>query len=100
MKNRRRTRVTDKVQRYAKLKWQWARHIARRSDGWVLREHARHPPELSVDGSPVSRSDAWKNWKTQFQLFIKAAGVHKEDDVHVKLLFNNYILMGEVLWVF
>ncbi|CAH2228990.1 jg26095 [Pararge aegeria aegeria] len=35
---RRRTRVTDIAQRGAKLKWQWAGHIARRTDGrWYLR---------------------------------------------------------------
>ncbi|CAH2244410.1 jg25356 [Pararge aegeria aegeria] len=34
---RRRTRVTDIAQRVAKLKWQWAGHIARRTDGrWGL----------------------------------------------------------------
>ncbi|CAH2245094.1 jg15932 [Pararge aegeria aegeria] len=33
---RRRTRVTDIAQRVAKLKWKWAGHIARRTDGrWV-----------------------------------------------------------------
>ncbi|CAH2235024.1 jg1294 [Pararge aegeria aegeria] len=30
---RRRTRVTDIAQRVVKLKWQWAGHIARRTDG-------------------------------------------------------------------
>ncbi|KAJ8726778.1 hypothetical protein PYW08_007034 [Mythimna loreyi] len=30
---RRRTRVTDISRRIAKLKWQWAGHIARRTDG-------------------------------------------------------------------
>ncbi|CAH2255372.1 jg15419 [Pararge aegeria aegeria] len=35
---RRRTRVTDKAQRVAKLKWQWAGHIAWRTDGrWGLK---------------------------------------------------------------
>ncbi|CAH2237352.1 jg12066 [Pararge aegeria aegeria] len=35
---RRRTRVTDIAQRVAKLKWQWAGHIARRTDGrWGLK---------------------------------------------------------------
>ncbi|CAH2228318.1 jg3885 [Pararge aegeria aegeria] len=33
-----RTRVTDIAQRVAKLKWQWAGHIARRTDGrWGLK---------------------------------------------------------------
>ncbi|CAH2210977.1 jg7376, partial [Pararge aegeria aegeria] len=33
---RRRTNVTDIAQQVAKLKWQWAGHIARRTDGrWV-----------------------------------------------------------------
>ncbi|CAH2264014.1 jg16397 [Pararge aegeria aegeria] len=37
-KIRRRTRVTDIAQRVAKLKWQWAGHIARRTDGrWGLK---------------------------------------------------------------
>ncbi|CAH2245134.1 jg2388 [Pararge aegeria aegeria] len=35
---RRRTRVTDISQRLVKLKWQWAGHIARRTDGrWGLK---------------------------------------------------------------
>ncbi|CAH2241191.1 jg3256 [Pararge aegeria aegeria] len=35
---RRRTGVTDIAQRVAKLKWQWAGHIARRTDGrWGLK---------------------------------------------------------------
>ncbi|CAH2260536.1 jg18256 [Pararge aegeria aegeria] len=35
---RRRTRVTDIAQRVAKLKWQWAGNIARRTDGrWGLK---------------------------------------------------------------
>ncbi|CAH2226665.1 jg3174 [Pararge aegeria aegeria] len=35
---RRRTRVTDRAQRVAKLKWQWAGHIARRTYGhWGLK---------------------------------------------------------------
>ncbi|CAH2246337.1 jg2221 [Pararge aegeria aegeria] len=35
---RRRTRVTDIAQRVAKLKWQWAGHIAPRTDGrWGLK---------------------------------------------------------------
>ncbi|CAH2244650.1 jg3878 [Pararge aegeria aegeria] len=34
---RTRTRVSDIAQRVAKLKWQWAGHIARRTDGrWDL----------------------------------------------------------------
>ncbi|CAH2234465.1 jg1608 [Pararge aegeria aegeria] len=35
---RKRTRATDIAQRVAKLKWQWAGHIARRIDGrWGLK---------------------------------------------------------------
>ncbi|CAH2241458.1 jg15655 [Pararge aegeria aegeria] len=35
---RKRTRVTDIAQRVAKLKWQWAGHITRRTDGrWGLK---------------------------------------------------------------
>ncbi|CAH2267515.1 jg22603 [Pararge aegeria aegeria] len=37
-KIRRRTRATDIAQLVAKLKWQWAEHIARRTDGrWGLK---------------------------------------------------------------
>ncbi|CAH2232710.1 jg5334 [Pararge aegeria aegeria] len=35
---RRRTRGTDIAQRVAKLKWHWAEHLARRTDGrWGLK---------------------------------------------------------------
>lgn len=52
-------------------------------------EHARPPPELSLEGSPVGRADAWKRWKTQFKLFLKASGVHKEEiGVQASLLIN------------
>ncbi|CAH2267251.1 jg14719 [Pararge aegeria aegeria] len=35
---RRRTRVTDIARQVTKLKWQWAGHIARRTDGrWGLK---------------------------------------------------------------
>ncbi|CAH2234449.1 jg6126 [Pararge aegeria aegeria] len=48
---RRRTRVTDIAQRVAKLKWQWAGHIARRTDGrWGLKvpEWRAHTGERSL----------------------------------------------------
>ncbi|XP_041984951.1 uncharacterized protein LOC121737351 isoform X1 [Aricia agestis] len=52
-------------------------------------EHARPPSELCLDGSSVSRADAWKRWKTQFSLFLKASGVHSEKaDVQASLLIN------------
>lgn len=42
-----------------------------------------------MDGSSVSRADAWKRWKTQFMLFLKASGVHKEETgVQASLLIN------------
>lgn len=52
-------------------------------------EHARPPSELSLEGSSVGRADAWKRWKTQFLLFLKASGVHKEEGgVQASLLIN------------
>ncbi|CAH2229998.1 jg20210 [Pararge aegeria aegeria] len=54
---RRRTRVTDIAQRVAKLKWQWAEHIARRTDGrWGLKvlEWRLRTGKRSV-GRPPSR---------------------------------------------
>ncbi|CAK1599497.1 unnamed protein product [Parnassius mnemosyne] len=52
-------------------------------------EHARPPTELSLDGSPVGRADAWKWWKVQFNLFLKASGVHKEEgSIQASLLIN------------
>ncbi|KAI8439764.1 hypothetical protein MSG28_013451 [Choristoneura fumiferana] len=52
---RSRTKVTDIARRIAKLKWQWAGHIARRTDGrWGQKvlECVRGPgDELSVDRS-------------------------------------------------
>ncbi|KAL4704105.1 hypothetical protein ACJJTC_016363 [Scirpophaga incertulas] len=52
-------------------------------------EHARPPPELCLEGNSISRADAWKRWKTQFNLFVKASGAHKESgDVQASLLIN------------
>ncbi|XP_045502933.1 uncharacterized protein LOC123699928 [Colias croceus] len=52
-------------------------------------EHARPPSELVLEGNSVSRADAWKKWRTQFNLFLKASGVHKEDSaVQASLLVN------------
>ncbi|CAK1554171.1 unnamed protein product [Leptosia nina] len=42
-------------------------------------EHARPPSALSMaEGGPVSRADAWKRWKQQFMIFLKASGVQTE----------------------
>lgn len=52
-------------------------------------EHARPPQELCLEGNSVSRADAWKRWKMQFELFLKASGVQKEKgDVQASLLIN------------
>lgn len=52
-------------------------------------EHARPPAELSLEGGPASRADAWQRWRKQFQIFLKASGVHKEPaDVQASLLIN------------
>lgn len=52
-------------------------------------EHARPPSELSLQGGPASRADTWRKWLKQFQVFLKASGVHKEsDDVQASLLIN------------
>ncbi|CAH2233327.1 jg6241 [Pararge aegeria aegeria] len=59
---RRRNRVTDIAQRVAKLKWKWAGHIARRTDGrWGLKvlewrpRNGKHsvgrPPTLPLEAS-------------------------------------------------
>nr|XP_034824747.1 uncharacterized protein K02A2.6-like [Maniola hyperantus] len=52
-------------------------------------EHARPPTELVVEGGPASRADAWRTWRKQFQVFLKASGVAKEPaDVQASLLIN------------
>ncbi|XP_062529147.1 uncharacterized protein LOC134200371 [Bombyx mori] len=52
-------------------------------------EHARPPSELSLEGNSVSRADAWKRWRKQFHLSLKASGVHKEEgSVQASLLIN------------
>ncbi|CAH2268866.1 jg21138 [Pararge aegeria aegeria] len=56
-KTRRRTRVTDISQRVAKLKWQCAWHIARRTDGrWGLKvlEWRPRTGKRSVGGQMTS----------------------------------------------
>lgn len=52
-------------------------------------EHARPPAELNMDGGPISRAEAWRRWRQQFTLFIKASGVHSESSaVQASLLVN------------
>ncbi|CAH2248025.1 jg12737 [Pararge aegeria aegeria] len=63
----RRTRVTDIAQRVAKLKWKWAGHIARRTDGrwgskvleWRPRSVRRLPTRWTDDIKRVAGS-SWK----------------------------------------
>ncbi|XP_045537629.1 uncharacterized protein K02A2.6-like [Papilio machaon] len=52
-------------------------------------EHARPPAELILHGGPAARADAWRKWYKQFQVFLKASGVHKSTkDVQSSLLVN------------
>lgn len=52
-------------------------------------EHARPPAELSVEGGPAVRSEAWRKWKKLFEVFLKASGVSKEPkEVQASLLVN------------
>ncbi|CAH2243649.1 jg26124 [Pararge aegeria aegeria] len=68
---RRRTRVTDIAQRVAKLKWKWAGHIARRTDGrwgskvleWRPRTGKRsvgRPPTRWTDDIERVAGSRWK----------------------------------------
>ncbi|CAH2207480.1 jg12778, partial [Pararge aegeria aegeria] len=68
---RRRTRVTDIAQRVTKLKWQWAGHIARRTDGrsvlkvleWRPRTGKRsggRPPTRWTDGIRRVAGSRWR----------------------------------------
>ncbi|CAH2230063.1 jg20272 [Pararge aegeria aegeria] len=68
---RRRTRVPHIAQRVAKLKWKWARHIARRTDGrWGFKvlEWRPRTGKRSVGRPPTSWTDdvkrvAGSRWK-------------------------------------
>lgn len=52
-------------------------------------EHARPPPELSLEGGPAARAMAWRKWRKLFNVFIKASGVSKEPkEVQAGLLVN------------
>ncbi|XP_063547273.1 uncharacterized protein K02A2.6-like [Cydia strobilella] len=52
-------------------------------------EHARPPAELLLEGGPAARAEAWRKWKKQFMVFLKASGVSKESaDVQAGLLVN------------
>jgi hypothetical protein len=72
---RRRTKVTDKADRIAKLKWQWAGHVARqKNDRWTPRVISWRPWE---NKRPVGRPQkrwvddvipiAGKNWSSKAQ---------------------------------
>ncbi|CAH2237130.1 jg23269 [Pararge aegeria aegeria] len=72
---RRRTRVTDIAQRVAKLKWKWAGHIARRTDGrWgsMMLEWRPRTGKRSVGRPPTRWTDdikrvAESRWKQAAQ---------------------------------
>lgn len=52
-------------------------------------EHARPPAELSLDGGPATRSEAWRKWRKMFEVFLKASGVSSEaKEVQASLLVN------------
>ncbi|CAH2269532.1 jg19080 [Pararge aegeria aegeria] len=60
---RRRPRVTDIAQRVSKLKWQWAVHIARRTDGGSVSKVLEWQPRTgkrSVGRSPTKWTDDMK----------------------------------------
>ncbi|CAH2237465.1 jg12798 [Pararge aegeria aegeria] len=57
------TRVTDIAQRVAKLKWNWAGHIARRIDGrWGSKVLERRPRAVWVAPNKVDRRHETSRW--------------------------------------
>ncbi|CAH2218499.1 jg3196 [Pararge aegeria aegeria] len=67
---RRRTKVTDIAQRINKLKWQWAGHVCRRTDGrWAI---------LVLEWSRESVSAVWDDLqpagRMTFKRWLEAAG--------------------------
>ncbi|CAH2227233.1 jg23093 [Pararge aegeria aegeria] len=60
---RRRTKVTDTAQRISKLKWQWAGHVCRRTDGRWGRRVLEWRPRIgkrSVGRPPARWTDDLK----------------------------------------
>ena len=86
---RRRTKVTDIAQRISKLKWQWAGHIARRTDGrwgckvleWRPRTGKRsvgRPPTRWTDDLVKTAGTRWmraasirSSWKSKGEAYVQ-----------------------------
>ncbi|XP_052756325.1 uncharacterized protein K02A2.6-like [Galleria mellonella] len=56
-------------------------------------EHARPPAELSLDGGPAARSEAWRKWRKMFEIFLKASGVSKEPK-EVQAMLRDRVVCG------
>ncbi|CAH2244793.1 jg5144 [Pararge aegeria aegeria] len=71
---RRRTKLTEIAQRIAKLKWQWAGHIARRTDGrWGLKvlEWRLRTGKRGVDRPPTRCTDGCGLWNSQQKTYVQ-----------------------------
>ena len=91
---RRRTKVTDIAQRISKLKWQWAGHIALRTDGrwgrkvleWRPRTGKRsvgRPPARWADDLMKATGSRWMQaaYKRSYWKSIGEAYVQQSQDV-------------------
>ncbi|CAH2239424.1 jg16849 [Pararge aegeria aegeria] len=85
---RRRTRVTDIAQRVAKLKWKWAGHIARRTDG-------RWGSKL-LEWQP--RTEKTSTLRGAFECPSKRlSGLQNEEPPHNTRCFKDYCLLYPTL---
>ena len=64
---RQQTKVTDVMERIATLKWSWAGHIARRTDGhWTKTIMNWRPSTTRPMGRPPKRlTNSMNRWKTK-----------------------------------
>ncbi|CAH2244109.1 jg5120 [Pararge aegeria aegeria] len=89
---RRRTRVTDIAQRVAKLKWQWARHLARRTDGRWGSEVLEWQPRTTVNAAVV---DSEQGGQTTANDLRGAAGHKRPTIVQFKTPYKRPILVQQ-----
>ncbi|CAH2217224.1 jg22441, partial [Pararge aegeria aegeria] len=89
---RRRTRVTDIAQRVAKLKWQWAGHIARRTDGrWGLKVLEWRPRTGRRSSSSSSSSDVEEEEKKREREVVEVKYADTRDQIN-KLRLSRFKL--------
>ncbi|CAH2264625.1 jg6243 [Pararge aegeria aegeria] len=93
----RRTRVTDIAQRVAKLKWQWAGHIARRTDGrWGLKVLEWRPRTGKREDDIRIQASTSEPLEARYKRPMSSSG-RRNDDEYIKYCISEKNIIIELI---